>query len=113
MTIARSRLVCINDTPYYHVTTRCVRRAFLCGTDHYSGECYEHRREWIRERISFLQSVFAIDIAVYAVMSNHCHIVRKLHATECVDWSDEEIIKRWENLFSIPTLIKLWQSEKS
>ena len=113
MTIARSRLVCINDTPYYHVTTRCVRRAFLCGTDHYSGQCYEHRREWIRERISFLQSVFAIDIAAYAVMSNHCHIVRKLHATECVDWSDEEIIKRWENLFSIPTLIKLWQSEKS
>jgi hypothetical protein len=59
MTISRSRLVCSHDTPYYHVTSRCVRRTFRCGTDHYSGQCYEHRREWIRERISFLQSVFA------------------------------------------------------
>jgi REP element-mobilizing transposase RayT len=108
MTIPRSQLVCIDDTPYYHITTRCVRRAFLCGTDPYSGQCFEHRRQWIADRIGYLQSVFAIDIAAYAVMSNHCHIVLKLQSTEYVDWSDVEIVDRWDSLFSVPSIIKSW-----
>ncbi|MFT5134055.1 MAG: hypothetical protein ACI9SC_002528 [Gammaproteobacteria bacterium] len=65
----RSQFVCLEDTSYYQITTRCVSRAFLCGTDHYSGRCYEHRRESIRERIAYLPSVFSIEIAAYAVIS--------------------------------------------
>ena len=45
MTIARSRQISLADTPYYHVVSRCVRRALLCGQDDHSGQSYEHRRQ--------------------------------------------------------------------
>jgi hypothetical protein len=41
MTIARSRQSSLQDTPYYHVVSRCVRQAFLCGEDPFSGQSYE------------------------------------------------------------------------
>ena len=56
-----------------------VRRTFLCGQDRATRRCYEHRRGWIDERARLLAYVFAIDVAAYAVMSNHYHLVVKLN----------------------------------
>jgi hypothetical protein len=39
------------------------------------GRSFDHRKTWLVERIKFLAGVFAIDIAAYAVMSNHYHLV--------------------------------------
>nr|WP_081618333.1 MULTISPECIES: transposase [unclassified Thioalkalivibrio] len=57
MTRARKELVSVETTPYYHCICRCVRRAFLCGEDSYSGKNYEHRRGWVLERLRELQGV--------------------------------------------------------
>ncbi len=64
MSRPRKQLISIDDTPYYHITSRCVRRSFLCGVDQHTGESYEHRRQWIVDRIRILieclcQSIFA------------------------------------------------------
>jgi putative transposase len=68
MTIARSRQISLQDTPYYHVVSRCVRRAFLCGQDAHSGHSYEHRRQWVVDRIGQLSHQFAIGVCAYALM---------------------------------------------
>ena len=60
----------------FHTVQRCVRRAFLCGEDAVSGKSYDHRKQWIRERLEFLASIFAIDLLTYTVLSNHLHLVR-------------------------------------
>jgi hypothetical protein len=52
-----------------------VRRAFLCGVDSLTGKNYEHRRQWIVDRIKQLTDIFAIDCCAYSVMSNHYHAI--------------------------------------
>jgi len=110
---ARKHLVCLSETPYYHVTSRCVRRAFLCGVDHYSGRSYEHRRSWIEDRIRVLASLFCIDICAYAVMSNHYHLVVRLSEDGTDHWSDDEVLSRWTALFRGPLLVQRYRAGAS
>ena len=95
----RSTLVSLDATPYYHCTSRCVRRAFLCGEDRHSGRSFEHRRQWIEDRLLILADIYAIDIAAYAVMSNHYHVVLHIDREQSLAWSDAEVIERWHRLF--------------
>ena len=95
----RSTLVSLDATPYYHCTTRCVRRALLCGEDRHSGRSFEHRRQWIEDRLLILAGIYAIDIAVYAVMSNHYHVVLHIDREQSLGWSDIEVIERWHRRF--------------
>ena len=97
---ARKTLISLDTTPYYHCTSRCVRRAFLCGEDPQSGRNFEHRRQWIEDRLLMLASIYAIDIAAYAIMSNHYHIVLYVDQQRGRDWSDADVIERWHRLFS-------------
>lgn len=105
MTKPRSNQVSLEATPYYHVTSRCVRKAFLCGYDRDSHTSYEHRREWVESRIAELAEIFCIDIAAYAVMSNHYHIVVHINQANAFSLDNDQIIERWHKLFKLPDLI--------
>lgn len=98
MPMPRSQQVCLDDTLYYHCVTRCVRRAFLCGEDPFTGVSYEHRRSWVESRLLFLASVFSIDICAYAVMSNHLHVVLHIDSEKAKHWSVFEVLERWHRL---------------
>ena len=104
----RKRQVSLTDTPYYHCVSRCVRRAFLCGKDPLTGFDFSHRRGWIVDRMKTLADTFAIDLCAYAVMSNHYHVVFKVAVDQSMQWSDQEVAKRWLRLFTGPMLVRSW-----
>jgi REP element-mobilizing transposase RayT len=105
----RKALVCLSDTPYYHVVARCVRRAWLWGVDEYAGRDYTHRKQWVIERLELLASIFAIDICAYAIMSNHFHLVLHVDVERVRSLSAADIVERWSLLFRIPPIVKRWR----
>ena len=108
MTQPRNRLVSYADTVYYHCIARCVRRAFLCGQDPLTGFNFEHRRQWIVDRLHDLSAVFAVDLCAYAVMNNHYHVVLRINLEQAAAWSDEEVAMRWRQLFQRPDCVQHW-----
>jgi REP element-mobilizing transposase RayT len=70
------------------------------------GRSFDHRKTWLVERIKFLGEIFAINIAAYAVMSNHYHLVLHLDKTRADGWSDDEICQRWGRLYRGPELLQ-------
>ena len=95
----REQQISLSDTSYYHVCSRVVRQAFLCGVDNYSGKSYEHRRDWVEQRIHQLADAFSIDICAYAVMHNHLHLVLHVDIEQAASWTNEEVSTRWHKLF--------------
>ncbi|REG86633.1 transposase [Marinomonas pollencensis] len=98
MATPRNQQVSLEDTPYYHCVSRCVRHAFLCGDDDITGTSYEHRRGWVETRLLFLAGVFSIDICAYAVMSNHLHVVLHIDSKKVEKWTTREVLQRWHKL---------------
>ena len=109
----RSQQISLLDTPYYHICSRTVRKAFLCGVDKESGISYEHRRIWIEKRIFQLAQVFAIDICAHAVMHNHLHIVLHVDSERAKFWSTAEVLERWHQLFKGTLLTQKYQNKQS
>lgn len=99
MTYPRSHLVSEDEPGFYHVVSRCVRRAFLCGKDKYTGKSFEHRRGWIESRILELADCFSVSVYSYAVMSNHLHVVLHVDPQHAVSMPDEDVARCWLTAF--------------
>jgi hypothetical protein len=99
MTVARKETVPDGVERVYHCVSRCVRRAFLCGKDRFSGKNFDHRKAWVKNRLQFLAEIFALDVAGYAVMSNHLHLVVRVRPDLAAGWNEKEMALRWLRLF--------------
>jgi REP element-mobilizing transposase RayT len=99
MTVARSDIVDDSASGVYHCVARCVRRAFLCGQDPYTGRNYEHRKAWVQDRLRTLAESFGLDVFAYAVMSNHLHVVVRNRPDLAAHWSKHDVARRWLQIF--------------
>lgn len=113
MGYARKSLICLDDTPYYHLVARCVRRAWLWGYDDYAGRDYSHRKAWVLHRLRYLADIFSIDLCAYAIMNNHYHLVLRVDRQRVLRWSHADIVARWTRLFSAPALIQRWEDGRA
>ncbi len=104
MTSPRRQIVDPAEPGFYHCISRCVRRAFLCGRDGESGDSFEHRKQWVEDRLLELATMFAVGIYAYAVMSNHVHVVVYVDPGAALAWSPEEVAERWVRLFPVRSL---------
>ena len=93
---ARKDIVRQNEIGVYHTWSRCVRRAFLCGEDAYSGQSFEHRRQWIRSLLEYQASIFACDVGNHSILTNHQHLIVRNRPDVAKTWSDEEVAWRWK-----------------
>lgn len=106
MTIPRSQQICLDTSRYYHCTSRCVRRGFLCGFDDYSQTDYEHRRLWLEQRLQQIATVYCIKLCTYTIMHNHYHAVLYVDKEQALSLTDREVIERWKCLYRLPSLVK-------
>ena len=81
MTHARSRVLPPGPV-WVHAIHRCVRKAWLCGR----GK--EHRRQWVEDRLAEVSRAFACEVAAYAVMSNHLHVVVRMRSDQTIKHKD-------------------------
>ena len=95
----RTEIVVADQVGVDHCIQRVVRRAFLCGVDPLSGNSYDHRRAWIRDRLEDLAGLFAVEVAAFAVLSNHVHVILRNRPDVVALWTDQEVALRWLTLF--------------
>lgn len=98
MTMPRRRIVPQENDCTLHLISRCVRRAFLCGEDADLGRL-DHRKVWIENRLAQLTQWFGVEVLTYAFMSNHFHLVVTLKRSVTDLWSDEQVVRRWVEVF--------------
>jgi len=99
MATPRNKVVSKDSVGIYHCISRCVRRAFLCGKDPYTGKTYTHRRHWIKNNINDLAQHFYLKVIASTVQSNHMHIIIKLDPFATVRISPDEVVRRWRRIF--------------
>lgn len=95
MATARKHLVDPDQPLFYHLVSRCVRRAWLCGYDPSTRTDYTHRKTWLIQRLKRLSQAFALDVYAYAIMSNHFHLVVYYDPCAPQHWSAQEVAERW------------------
>ena len=90
----RSKVINEDEVGTYHCFNRCVRHAYLMGEDFATKRNYNHRKNWFRSLLENLASQFAIDMAKYALLDNHFHLLVRNRPDLAAQWTGEEILRR-------------------
>jgi REP element-mobilizing transposase RayT len=53
----------------------------------------------MRNRLEFLAGIFGVDVLGFSVMSNHLHVILRSRPDVVKTWTDNEVARRWWNLF--------------
>ena len=93
--LARSEEICESEVGIYHVTSRCVRRAFLMGKDVATRRSYDERRDWLLGLLMRYAPHFKVDVISFSLMANHFHLVLRNRPDLVEAMSDEEVIRAW------------------
>ena len=79
---ARKLQISLEATPYYHIICRCVRRAFLCGQDQFTGRSCEAKRpgtQWSVVELSYLDAQYnALSTDISQVATSGVYIEHSL-----------------------------------
>ena len=95
MTTARSKLVDLSATRWYHCISRCVRGARLLED---SGGPPGNRKRWIENRLQELNAIFAVSVGGFAALDNHLHVLVRLDPDDAHSWDAREVVERWSLL---------------
>lgn len=110
---ARKTQISLEATPYYHCISRCVRRAFLCGEDRFTGRNFDHRKKLLESELLRLSGLFFLDISAYAIMSNHYHVVLFINKAEHDSASAKEVVARWHQIHKGNDLSHRYQNNET
>ncbi len=86
MATPRHQLIDPDYPMHYHIVSRCVRRSWLCGVDRLTRKGYEHRKDWLEQRMLHLAQHFSVAIDAFAIMSNLFHLVVYFDPQESYRW---------------------------
>lgn len=92
---ARCEVIDPAEVNLVHVCSRTVRRCYLFGDDPLTGKNFDHRKQWIEERLEHFAAHFGIDLLTFAVMSNHFHLILRNRPDVVAQWDDTEVARRW------------------
>ena len=96
---ARREIVRQGQPGIFHVFSQCVRQAFLLGIDPITGRDYNHRRQWLVDRLQLLTANFMIDVGFAAIMSNHFHLVLRTSPRLVKRMGTWEVARRWLRVY--------------
>jgi REP element-mobilizing transposase RayT len=93
VTVARSQIVDAKSARYYHCISKTVRGADLMG------DSFQHRKQWVEDRLEHLSQQYAISVASFAIMDDHVKLLLRLEPEMAKSWSGKQVLSRWLNLY--------------
>ncbi|MFG0262973.1 MAG: transposase [Novipirellula sp. JB048] len=93
--LARSEVFDPDEIAIAHTCNRTVRRCFLMGDDPVSGKNFDHRKEWIEQRLIQFAAAFGIDLLGYAILATHLHLILRSRPDVVATWDNREVARRW------------------